>query len=136
MFSFVIVTDVCVYCIHRGLHHPSLYRFIHKHHHKWKIPTPFAGHAVHPLDGFLHMLRYHVYVFVLPLHKWLFLCILVYVNIWTVCVHNGDFPISRIFQCFVNGAGQHTDHHLFYSYNYGHLFTLWDKAFGTYRVSK
>lgn len=134
--QFIIVTDLCVYWIHRSLHHAAVYKYIHKHHHKWTNPTPFAGHAVHPLDAFLQMLPYHAYVFMLPLHKWIFLSTLVFINLWTVCVHDGDFPVHRIFQYFASSAVEHTDHHLYFSYNYGHVFSLWDKAFGTHKANE
>lgn len=35
----------------------------------FKIPTPFASHAFHPLDGFLQSLPYHLYPFIFPLNK-------------------------------------------------------------------
>jgi lathosterol oxidase len=34
----------------------------------------------------------------------------------------------------VNGAAHHTIHHLYFNYNYGQYFTLWDKIGGTYRL--
>ena len=48
---FIGFTDLCIYWIHRGLHHPLIYKTLHKPHHKWIMPTPFASHAFHPLDG-------------------------------------------------------------------------------------
>ena len=132
--EFVIITDLCVYWVHRSLHHTSVYKYIHKHHHKWTNPTPFAAYAVHPLDVFLHMLPYHAYVFVLPVHKWIFLFVLLFVNIWTICVHDGTVSLPWILKWFMNGATQHTDHHVYYNFNYGHLFSLWDKVFGTHKA--
>lgn len=48
---FICFTDSGIYWIHRGLHHPFVYRWLHKPHHKWAVPTPFASYAFHPLDG-------------------------------------------------------------------------------------
>ena len=48
---FIAFTDFFIYWIHRGLHHPSVYKTLHKPHHKWIMPTPFASHAFHPVDG-------------------------------------------------------------------------------------
>ena len=48
---FIAFTDLFIYWIHRGLHHPAIYKKLHKPHHKWIVPTPFASHAFHPLDG-------------------------------------------------------------------------------------
>lgn len=44
-------------------------QYLHKQHHIFKIPTPFASHAFHPLDGFLQSLPYHLYPFIFPLNK-------------------------------------------------------------------
>ncbi|KAJ1558728.1 c-5 sterol desaturase [Nowakowskiella sp. JEL0078] len=41
--------DCLVYWIHRFEHHPILYSWLHKPHHVWKIVTPFASFAFHPL---------------------------------------------------------------------------------------
>ena len=34
-FSFLLFTDYCIYWIHRWLHLPFFYKYIHKPHHKW-----------------------------------------------------------------------------------------------------
>ena len=49
---FLVFTDCLIYLIHRGLHHPLVYKTLHKPHHRWIVPTPFASHAFHPLDGY------------------------------------------------------------------------------------
>jgi lathosterol oxidase len=32
---FLVFTDFCIYWIHRYLHHPLIYKHLHKPHHKW-----------------------------------------------------------------------------------------------------
>lgn len=49
--GFLAFTDTAIYFIHRAFHHPALYPIIHKEHHKWKVPTPYASIAFHPFDG-------------------------------------------------------------------------------------
>src|SRR5579859_1032726 len=49
---FLVFTDCLIYWIHRGLHHPLIYKTLHKPHHRWIVPTPFASHAFHPIDGY------------------------------------------------------------------------------------
>lgn len=39
-------------------HHPSIYKFVHKPHHKWIVPTPYAALAFHPVDGYAQSLPY------------------------------------------------------------------------------
>lgn len=127
VFLFLMFTDGLIYWIHRFLHHRLVYKYLHKDHHKWKIPTPYSSHAFHPVDGFLQSLPYHIYPFIFPLHKVAYLLLFVFVNVWTVSIHDGDYRVPKIFQPFINGSAHHTEHHLLYKYNYGQFFTLWDR---------
>lgn len=84
---FIMWNDFFIYWIHRLEHHSSIYKYIHKSHHKWigvlpssksrekdektiwlthPVPTPWAALAFHPLDGYLQSLPYQ-FVF-LTLH--------------------------------------------------------------------
>lgn len=130
---FLMFTDCLIYWIHRWLHLPFLYRTLHKPHHKWLVSSPFASHAFHPLDGFLQSCPYHIYVFLFPLQKYLYLALFVFVNIWTIMIHDGDYRVPGKLNSVINGAAHHVDHHLYFNYNYGQFFTLWDKIGGSYR---
>ena len=132
-FSFLMFTDGAIYWIHRFLHHKHVYKYIHKPHHWWKVPTPFASHAFHPVDGFLQSVPYHIYPFIFPLHKVLYLVLFIFVNVWTVSIHDGDYRVPSLLKPFINGSAHHTDHHLYYKYNYGQFFTLWDRIGGSFR---
>lgn len=127
---FIMFTDFGIYCIHRGLHHPVLYKRLHKPHHKWIVSTPFASHAFHPLDGFLQSVPYHLFPFVFPLQKGLYVLLFLFVNVWTVMIHDGDY-LAR--DPVINGAACHTVHHLYFNYNYGQYTTLWDRIGRSYR---
>ncbi|OQV17564.1 Lathosterol oxidase [Hypsibius exemplaris] len=132
--SFILFTDSLIYWIHRGLHSKYLYKRLHKTHHKWKIPTPFASHAFNPVDGFVQSLPYHIYVFLFPMHKWTYLGLFVFVNVWTVSIHDGNYRVPNFFKPIVNGSAHHMDHHIYYNYNYGQFFTLWDRIGRSYRT--
>lgn len=103
IYSFLVFTDYGIYWVHRTLHHPSIYKYVHKPHHKWlsmscfslqypsliipsTVPTPFASHAFHPLDGYLQSVPYHLFIFIFPLHRWLYLGLFVFVNFWSILV--------------------------------------------------
>lgn len=131
--AFMFFNDMLIYWIHRALHSKALYAPLHKEHHKWLVPTPFASHAFHPVDGFLQSTPYHIFAFCFPLHKGLYLGLFVFVNIWTVSIHDGLFSVPSWLERVVNGAAHHTDHHLYFTYNYGQYFTLWDWLGGSYR---
>lgn len=111
--SFLLFTDYCIYWVHRTLHVPAIYKVLHKPHHKWisassrvvfpashaeqsiSVPTPFASHAFHPVDGYLQSVPYHLFIFLFPLHRWLYLGLFVFVNFWSIFVR-GLFFLSSV----------------------------------------
>jgi lathosterol oxidase len=127
---FVAFTDLCIYWIHRGLHHRLVYKNLHKPHHKWIMPTPFASHAFHPLDGYAQSLPYHIFPFLFPLQKFAYIALFMFINIWTVLIHDGEYVANSP---IINGAACHTMHHLYFNVNYGQFTTLWDRLGGSYR---
>ncbi len=127
---FLLFTDFWIYLIHRGLHHPLIYKTLHKPHHKWIMPTPYASHAFHPIDGFAQSVPYHVFPFLFPLQKLLYVGLFIFINIWTIIIHDGEYLQNSP---VINGAACHTMHHLYFNYNYGQYTTLWDRLGGSYR---
>lgn len=118
--SYLVFTDYGIYWIHRWEHHPICYKWLHKPHHKWiskrscfvasprviltflllsLVPTPFASHAFHPLDGYLQSIPYHVFIFVFPFHRALYLTLFVLINFWTILVSNPNKYISPPCSC-------------------------------------
>ena len=115
------------------------------------VPTPFASHAFHPLDGYLQSVPYHLFIFVFPLHRWLYLGLFVFVNFWSifvcfhpthVCVtiynpelqiHDSDMITGHALEKVINGPAHHTLHHLYFTVNYGQYFTWADRWGGSYR---
>eukprot|EP01088_Endostelium_zonatum_P011702 TRINITY_DN25851_c0_g1_i1.p1 TRINITY_DN25851_c0_g1~~TRINITY_DN25851_c0_g1_i1.p1 ORF type:complete len:296 (+),score=27.61 TRINITY_DN25851_c0_g1_i1:104-991(+) len=132
IITFILFTDCLIYWIHRGLHHKWVYAYIHKPHHLWKVPTPYASHAFHPIDGYMQAFPYHLYVFMFPLNNWVYLALFLFVNFWTISIHDGDYRLPSSLNLVVNGAAHHTEHHLKFTCNYGQFFTLWDKIGRSY----
>jgi lathosterol oxidase len=127
---FIGFTDFLIYWIHRYLHHPLIYKHLHKPHHKWIMPTPYASHAFHPADGFAQSVPYHLFPFLFPLQKFAYVFLFVFINIWTVLIHDGEYYADNP---IINGAACHTMHHLYFNFNYGQFTTLWDRMGGSYR---
>lgn len=128
--ALVLITDVAIYGVHRALHHPLLFRRIHKHHHKFRIPHPWMSLSFHPLDSFGQALPYHVCAFLFPLHAWVYIGAISLVTLWAVLIHD---RVSFVSSRFVNNTGCHTVHHWHNRYNLGQYFTFMDRLFGTYR---
>ncbi|QPG73188.1 hypothetical protein FOA43_000494 [Brettanomyces nanus] len=126
----IMFTDAGIYFLHRWLHWPLVYKYLHKAHHKWIVCTPFASHAFNPVDGYCQSLPYHWYPFLFPLHKFTYLFMFTFVNFWTVMIHDGQYLSNGP---IINGAACHTVHHLYFNYDYGQFTTLWDRLGGTYR---
>lgn len=127
---FLIFTDCGIYYAHRWLHTPAVYKHLHKPHHKWIMPTPYASHAFHPLDGFIQSFPIHVFPFVFPMQKWAYIGAFFFINLWTIIIHDGEFVSNNP---VVNGAACHTMHHLYFTVNYGQYTTMWDRLGKSYR---
>ncbi|GJC90532.1 putative delta(7)-sterol 5(6)-desaturase [Colletotrichum liriopes] len=127
---FILFTDLCIYWIHRWLHLPLVYKHLHKPHHKWIMPSPYASHAFHPLDGFAQSVPYHVYPMLFPLNKLAYVALFIFINFWTILIHDGEYITDNP---VINGSACHTAHHLYFNYNYGQFTTLWDRLGGSYR---
>ncbi|KAI0833274.1 hypothetical protein BC628DRAFT_1414101 [Trametes gibbosa] len=136
IFLFLVFTDYLIYWVHRWEHHPICYKWLHKPHHKWIIPTPFASHAFHPLDGYLQSVPYHIFPYVFPLHRKLFLGLFVFVNFWSILIHDSDMITGHPLEKVINGPAHHTLHHIYFTVNYGQYFTWADRMGKSYRQPK
>ncbi|KAH8112003.1 fatty acid hydroxylase [Phellopilus nigrolimitatus] len=130
---FLLFTDYCIYWIHRWLHLPWLYKRLHKPHHKWIVPTPFSSHAFHPVDGYAQSVPYHLFVFIFPMQRHLYLFLFVAVNFWSIFIHDSDMITGHPLEKIINGPAHHTLHHLYFTVNYGQYFTWADRAGNSYR---
>jgi len=131
--AFLLFTDYCIYWIHRWLHLPFFYKHLHKPHHKWIIPTPFAAYAFHPIDAFAQSIPYHVAAYLVPIQRHLYLGMFAFINLWSILIHDSDMITGHPLENVINGPAHHTLHHLYFVCNYGQYFTWADKAGGSYR---
>lgn len=46
----LLAREFLFYYVHRALHHPSIYVYIHKMHHKYVTPVAFAAEYAHPIE--------------------------------------------------------------------------------------
>lgn len=47
---FFVMEDFWHYFAHRGLHHKSIYKYIHKLHHEFSAPFGLAAEYAHPIE--------------------------------------------------------------------------------------
>jgi Delta7-sterol 5-desaturase len=130
IFIFLMVTECLVYWAHRALHHPILYKHIHLHHHQFRVTTPWASVAFHPLDSFMQAAPTHLCAFLFPVHISVYATFLVFLTLWSVFIHE---RVTFVRVGIVNYTMHHTVHHKFNKYNYGQFLTLWDRLMGTHK---
>ncbi len=58
----------------------------------------------------------------------------VFVNLWTVSIHDQRGFLPWWADIVINGADHHTIHHSDFIYNYGQYFTLWDRIGGSHKM--
>ena len=131
---FVLFTDLGVCWIHRLLHQPPLYAWVHQRHHSMVRPTPFSAMSFNPIDGFVVSLPYHLFAFALPLNTYLYFFAFVAIQWWCVSVHDRVYLPTRWLGKFVLGAQHHADHHVYFKVNYSQYLTVFDWLFGTLKA--
>ena len=135
-FSLV---ELGIYWMHRTLHtNKWLYKHVHLKHHYYNAPetlTPWASIAFHPLDGILQASPYVIFMFVVPCHYPTHFGLLFFTALWATYIHDAmDFNFGSALSEIIMGSKYHTVHHTHYIYNYGQVFTICDRIFGTLRV--
>lgn len=133
VFMAPMIHEVHFFCIHRAIHWPPLYRWVHSVHHNSINPSPWSSLSMHPVETFI----YHA------------------VALWHLVIPSN--PVIGLFQLHIAGFGAvnghigfdkleftegtaldshaytHYLHHKYFEVNYGGdgLIPL-DKWFGTW----
>ena len=132
----IFLHDALFYFLHRFMHHPKIYNYVHKVHHQSTDPSPFAAFSFHPLEALCEASIYVIFAFLLPVHMaalWAWQIIQVTLN---VIAHLGyeiypeNFNRHWLFK-FKTPSTHHNMHHAKVHGNYGLYFTWLDKLFKT-----
>ena len=120
------------YIIHRLLHFPLLYRYIHSIHHRNINVGPWSGMSMHPAEQFVFLgsVFVHLIVGAHPLH---IIFHLQYYFLTAITTHTGFQGLligdkNRL----ALGTFHHQMHHRYFECNYGSLEIPWDKWFGSF----
>jgi len=135
----LLVVDLGMFCMHLGEHKIStwFYGISHKPHHKWVNPQLFNAFNGTVSDTFTMIL--------MPLHftcQILRFCSLldyiafgvIYAN-YLMLIHS-EYPHPWDPLLRILGVGTPADHHVHHAkflFNFGHLFTYWDRLCGSYK---
>ncbi|CAG8218623.1 unnamed protein product [Penicillium salamii] len=117
--------EISFYYVHRALHHPRIYTYIHKMHHKYITPVAFAAEYAHPIE---HILA-NVLPVTLPLHlkgaHGLTIMAFVTFELWEAAADHSGYDFLKL-----PPAELHDLHHEKFRVNYGTI-GLMDWIHGT-----
>jgi sterol desaturase/sphingolipid hydroxylase (fatty acid hydroxylase superfamily) len=133
-FAFVLPLwhEFHFYCIHRLIHVPIFYKWIHSVHHNSVNPSPWSSLSMHPVEHLLYWSDSLIH-FVLPSHPLLFLYNLQITGTGAVVGHVGFDKMEVGESGLVNtNAYAHYLHHKHFEVNYADGATALDKLFGTW----
>lgn len=128
----LLLHETYYYWLHRWMHHPKVFRMVHKVHHDSNITSPWTAFSFHPLEGLLQALFLPLLLLVLPMHLYVLIVQLTLMTFSSVINHLDievyparfhRHPLGR----WLIGATHHSLHHKQFKYNYGLYFTFWDK---------
>ena len=130
--AMIVMHDTYFYWTHRLIHHSKLFKYVHKVHHSFKSPTPWAAFAFHPLESIITIGIIPIILFVLPYHQLALIFFITFLTLYNIIIHSG-FSIGLLKRLkFPNTPDAHDYHHLKSHSNYGLYFTFWDKIMNTY----
>jgi sterol desaturase/sphingolipid hydroxylase (fatty acid hydroxylase superfamily) len=132
----MFIHEICYYFLHKWMHHPKIYKKVHKIHHDSVVTSVWTAFSFHPLESIIQALVLPLIVIVLPLHPIVILIHLTIMTLFSVIDHLNfeifpnnfhKHPIGK----WIIGATHHHLHHVQFRYNYGLYFTFLDKWLGT-----
>lgn len=133
---YLLIQDSWFYWSHRAMHHPRLFRRMHRVHHASPDPTAWTSMAFHPLESLSSAWLIPALAFVIPIHWAALSTVLAVATVFGVTNHLGwdIFPKrwrDGWFGKLMITASHHHLHHRNYRSNYGLYFRLWDYVCGT-----
>jgi len=138
VFLCLVIQDGIQFVMHLLEHSvsPAFYQYSHKPHHKFTNPRIFDAFNGSMLDTiFMILIPLYATANLVNCNVWSYMAFgSLYAN-WLTLIHSEyTFPWDQIFHCIGFGTpADHHVHHAFFKYNYAHLFTWFDRIWGTYR---
>lgn len=132
----IFIHDTYFYWSHRLMHHPKLFKHVHKVHHMSHNPTPWAAFSFHPTEAVMEFGFVVPMLMFLPMHPLAVLIFSLYMITLNVMGHLGfelypkgttKFWMTK----WMNTSTHHNMHHKYVNCNYGLYFNIWDRLMGT-----
>ncbi|MDA7625718.1 sterol desaturase family protein [bacterium] len=130
--------DTYFYWMHRLMHLPFFFKYIHLVHHKSTNPSPWTAYAFHPLEAVIEVGIIPLIAFTLPVHISSIGFFFLFQIAYNVYGHLGFELYPKGFNKhwlgrWVNTSVAHNLHHKGFHGNYGLYTLLWDRWMGTLR---
>ena len=133
---FLVGYETYYYWLHRWMHHPKVFRHVHKVHHDSIETSVFTSFSFHPLEAILQFLFLPLAVLLVPIH---FAALGVVLTLWTISAIVNHASVEVFPKNFTShpigkwliGATHHDLHHREFKSNFGLYFTFWDRWMGT-----
>lgn len=126
--------DTYYYWAHRWMHEPWVFRRVHRLHHRFHNPTPFASYAFHPLEAIVEAAWFLPAAMLMQIDPETMLAYMLILTVLNVISHLGveTYP-PWVARWFITS----THHNLHHSRGRGHYmlyFNIWDALMGTNEV--
>lgn len=129
----LLMHETLYYWLHRWMHIPGIFKWVHKVHHQSLTTSSWTAFSFHPLEGFIQMLMLAAIIWIIPLHYYVLLFLLILMSVSSIINHIGIdlYPKTGWFRKHIIGAKHHAMHHEHFTTNYGLYFTFWDRWMNT-----
>jgi sterol desaturase/sphingolipid hydroxylase (fatty acid hydroxylase superfamily) len=126
-----MIREAHFFLIHRLIHWPPLYRWVHSVHHNSVNPSPWSSLSMHPVEHLLYFSVGLVHL-IIPSHPILAIYTLNHAGFGAVVGHIGFDKIEVGQAGYDSHAYAHYLHHKYFEVNYGDGLVPLDKLFGTW----
>ena len=136
LLAMIMAHDAWFYWTHRLIHHPKLFRALHRRHHRSNNPTPFTAYSFDLGEAAINAAFVPLWVILVPTPGLAIDLMLLHQIVRNIIGHAGYelFPAradGRPLFGWLTTVTHHDLHHAQAGYNYGLYFTWWDKLMGT-----
>lgn len=137
----LLAHDAYFYWMHRTLHHKSLFRTTHMHHHKSRTPTPWTAYSFSIWEAGAEAAFVPIFLLITSLLGVAYAGMALFIFLWIMIIRNvmGHLgvemhPAGWVDTPWLDWISTTTHHDLHHSnggYNFGFYFTFWDRMMGT-----
>jgi sterol desaturase/sphingolipid hydroxylase (fatty acid hydroxylase superfamily) len=135
--AMLIAQDAYFYWTHRAMHHPMLFRWMHRLHHQSTTPTPFAAYAFSVPEAIVQAMFVVFWITLIPTPQaivMLFMATMILRNAWGHAgyeLHPAGLLDHPVFGKLTTTLHHDLHHSGGFTANYGLWFTWWDRWMGT-----